>query len=74
MAQVVMKATQEDLDRAKKYGGAKWQVIFKTHEGLDYTRLSKSLDDYDANTIQTYAKNQINAFHSVIGGAVIEVW
>lgn len=66
---IVMKATQEEVERAGRY-----QVIFKTKDGVDYHRMTKDVNDplVTKAGVEQYARNQCIAFG--LGGAVIEAW
>ena len=52
--------------------GAKWQIVFKTKEGLDYCRETKGLTFWDRSMVEAFAKDQC-AIHG-LGGAVIEIY
>jgi hypothetical protein len=66
---IVMKATKEEIERAGRY-----QVIFKTKEGVDYCRITRAVNDplITKAGVEQYARNQCNAFG--LGGADIEAW
>lgn len=66
---IVVKATKEQIERVGRY-----QVIFKTKDGVDYCRITRTVDDplITKAGVEQYARNQCIAFG--LGGADIESW